>query len=60
MSGLLTLMVEKVLSKLLHQLNHLQMDRGAVALPLHSYWFDFWVFVLLNVALFIFVYFVVP
>uniref|UniRef100_A0A8C7XY58 Uncharacterized protein n=1 Tax=Oryzias sinensis TaxID=183150 RepID=A0A8C7XY58_9TELE len=34
--------------------------RGAVALPLHSYWFDFWVFVILNVALFIFVYFVVP
>uniref|UniRef100_A0A3B3DUG1 Uncharacterized protein n=1 Tax=Oryzias melastigma TaxID=30732 RepID=A0A3B3DUG1_ORYME len=34
--------------------------KGAVVLPQHSYWFDFWVFVLLNVALFIFVYFVVP
>ncbi|CAG5926861.1 unnamed protein product [Menidia menidia] len=32
----------------------------AVSLPKHSYWFDFWVFVLFDIALFIFIYFIVP
>uniref|UniRef100_A0A3Q3T2J3 Uncharacterized protein n=1 Tax=Mastacembelus armatus TaxID=205130 RepID=A0A3Q3T2J3_9TELE len=30
------------------------------SLPKHSYWFDFWVFVLIDVALFFVVYFMVP
>uniref|UniRef100_A0A3B4AE31 Uncharacterized protein n=1 Tax=Periophthalmus magnuspinnatus TaxID=409849 RepID=A0A3B4AE31_9GOBI len=29
-------------------------------LPKHSYWFDFWTFILFDLALFIFVYFIVP
>uniref|UniRef100_A0A3Q2DH94 Uncharacterized protein n=1 Tax=Cyprinodon variegatus TaxID=28743 RepID=A0A3Q2DH94_CYPVA len=31
-----------------------------VNLPKHSYWMDFWAFVLFDVALFLFVYFIVP
>uniref|UniRef100_A0A3B4DZ96 Uncharacterized protein n=1 Tax=Pygocentrus nattereri TaxID=42514 RepID=A0A3B4DZ96_PYGNA len=34
--------------------------QGAVSLPKHSYWFDFWVFVLFDIAFFLFMYFVVP
>lgn len=31
-----------------------------VSLPKHSYWFDFWVFVIFDVLFFLFIYFVVP
>ncbi|KAJ0057743.1 hypothetical protein NL108_014733 [Boleophthalmus pectinirostris] len=29
-------------------------------LPQHSYWFDFWTFILFDIVLFLFVYFIVP
>uniref|UniRef100_A0A3Q0RSE2 Uncharacterized protein n=1 Tax=Amphilophus citrinellus TaxID=61819 RepID=A0A3Q0RSE2_AMPCI len=36
-------------------------SKGAsVSLPKHSYWFDFWVFLVFDIALFLFVYFLVP
>lgn len=31
-----------------------------VSLPKHSYWFDFWVFVVFDILFFLFIYFVVP
>lgn len=31
-----------------------------VSLPKHSYWFDFWVFVIFDILFFLFMYFVVP
>lgn len=31
-----------------------------VSLPKHSYWFDFWVFVIFDILFFLFIYFVVP
>uniref|UniRef100_A0A3B4YVS7 Uncharacterized protein n=1 Tax=Stegastes partitus TaxID=144197 RepID=A0A3B4YVS7_9TELE len=39
----------------------LKKPKGAsVSLPKHSYWFDFWVFVLFDIAFFLVMYFVVP
>uniref|UniRef100_A0A3Q3WEG3 Uncharacterized protein n=1 Tax=Mola mola TaxID=94237 RepID=A0A3Q3WEG3_MOLML len=32
----------------------------SVSLPKHSYWFDFWAFVVFDVIFFLFIYFVVP
>lgn len=32
----------------------------SVSLPKHSYWFDLWVFLVFDIVLFLFVYFVVP
>uniref|UniRef100_A0A8C9SY97 Uncharacterized protein n=1 Tax=Scleropages formosus TaxID=113540 RepID=A0A8C9SY97_SCLFO len=32
----------------------------ATCLHKHSYWYDFWMFILIDVALFFFIYFVVP
>uniref|UniRef100_A0A8C6WYY7 Uncharacterized protein n=1 Tax=Neogobius melanostomus TaxID=47308 RepID=A0A8C6WYY7_9GOBI len=29
-------------------------------LPKHSYWFDFWTFILFDIALFVFFYYIVP
>uniref|UniRef100_A0A0E9XIF2 Uncharacterized protein n=1 Tax=Anguilla anguilla TaxID=7936 RepID=A0A0E9XIF2_ANGAN len=35
--------------------------RGAlVTLPKHSYWFDFWVFIVFDIAFFVVMYFIVP
>lgn len=34
--------------------------RDSVSLPKHSYWFDLWVFLVFDIVLFLFVYFVVP
>uniref|UniRef100_A0A3Q3JCR8 Uncharacterized protein n=1 Tax=Monopterus albus TaxID=43700 RepID=A0A3Q3JCR8_MONAL len=33
--------------------------RDSASLPKHSYWFDFWVFVLIDLALFVVMYFVI-
>uniref|UniRef100_A0A4W6FG48 Uncharacterized protein n=1 Tax=Lates calcarifer TaxID=8187 RepID=A0A4W6FG48_LATCA len=30
------------------------------SLPKHSYWFDFWVFVVFDIALFLVMYFIIP
>uniref|UniRef100_A0A3Q3BFF9 Uncharacterized protein n=1 Tax=Kryptolebias marmoratus TaxID=37003 RepID=A0A3Q3BFF9_KRYMA len=30
------------------------------SIPKHSYWLDFWVFVMFDIALFLFVYFLIP
>ena len=35
-------------------------SNGALLLPKHSYWFDFWLFVIFDIAFFFFMYFVVP
>lgn len=32
----------------------------SVSLPKHSYWFDLWVFLVFDIMLFFFVYFLVP
>uniref|UniRef100_A0A3B5KUY9 Uncharacterized protein n=1 Tax=Xiphophorus couchianus TaxID=32473 RepID=A0A3B5KUY9_9TELE len=37
-----------------------QSNGGPVNLPKHSYWVDLWVFLLFDIALFLFVYFIVP
>uniref|UniRef100_A0A674NJS3 Uncharacterized protein n=1 Tax=Takifugu rubripes TaxID=31033 RepID=A0A674NJS3_TAKRU len=34
--------------------------KDSVSLPKHSYWFDLWVFLVFDIMLFFFVYFVVP
>uniref|UniRef100_A0A8C7PFK8 Uncharacterized protein n=1 Tax=Oncorhynchus mykiss TaxID=8022 RepID=A0A8C7PFK8_ONCMY len=31
-----------------------------VSLPKHSYWFDFWLFVMFDIAFFLVMYFIVP
>ena len=31
-----------------------------VSLPKHSYWFDFWAFVVFDIAFFLFMYYIVP
>uniref|UniRef100_A0A8C6KQ36 Uncharacterized protein n=1 Tax=Nothobranchius furzeri TaxID=105023 RepID=A0A8C6KQ36_NOTFU len=33
---------------------------AALSLPTHSYWFDLWVFVVFDIVLFFFVYFIIP
>uniref|UniRef100_A0A3Q1GIQ1 Uncharacterized protein n=1 Tax=Acanthochromis polyacanthus TaxID=80966 RepID=A0A3Q1GIQ1_9TELE len=39
----------------------LHTSKGAsVSLPKHSYWFDFWVFVVFDIAFFLVMYFIVP
>uniref|UniRef100_A0A3Q1AY19 Uncharacterized protein n=1 Tax=Amphiprion ocellaris TaxID=80972 RepID=A0A3Q1AY19_AMPOC len=39
----------------------LKKAKGAsVSLPKHSYWFDFWVFVVFDIAFFLVMYFIVP
>lgn len=32
----------------------------SISLPKHSYWFDFWAFVIFDIIFFLFIYFVVP
>ena len=32
----------------------------SVSLPQHSYWFDFWAFLVFDIIFFLFIYFVVP
>lgn len=38
----------------------LKSQGASVSLPKHSYWFDFWLFVLFDLAFFFVVYFIVP
>uniref|UniRef100_A0A3B4UVP3 Uncharacterized protein n=2 Tax=Seriola TaxID=8160 RepID=A0A3B4UVP3_SERDU len=33
---------------------------ASVSLPKHSYWFDFWLFVLFDIVFFLVMYFIVP
>uniref|UniRef100_A0A673WAX1 Uncharacterized protein n=1 Tax=Salmo trutta TaxID=8032 RepID=A0A673WAX1_SALTR len=35
-------------------------QRALVSLPKHSYWFDFWLFVMFDIAFFLVMYFIVP
>lgn len=32
----------------------------SISLPKHSYWYDFWMFVLFDIAFFLIMYFIVP
>uniref|UniRef100_A0A3B1K5C8 Uncharacterized protein n=1 Tax=Astyanax mexicanus TaxID=7994 RepID=A0A3B1K5C8_ASTMX len=34
--------------------------QSEVSLPKHSYWFDFWTFLLFDIVFFLFMYFIVP
>uniref|UniRef100_A0A3B3RLV6 Transmembrane protein n=1 Tax=Paramormyrops kingsleyae TaxID=1676925 RepID=A0A3B3RLV6_9TELE len=40
--------------------NYFQKNGGSVSLPQHSYWFDFCLFILFNIAFFLVIYFFVP
>uniref|UniRef100_A0A3Q3F1M7 Uncharacterized protein n=1 Tax=Labrus bergylta TaxID=56723 RepID=A0A3Q3F1M7_9LABR len=40
--------------------NMLKSKGAPVSLPKHSYWFDFWAFLLFDIAFFLFMYFIVP
>ncbi|AWO97795.1 Hypothetical protein SMAX5B_021420 [Scophthalmus maximus] len=40
--------------------NMVKSNGVAVSLPKHSYWFDFWLFVLFDIAFFLVMYYIVP
>uniref|UniRef100_A0A672G6J8 Uncharacterized protein n=1 Tax=Salarias fasciatus TaxID=181472 RepID=A0A672G6J8_SALFA len=41
-------------------LQRFKSNGASVSLPKHSYWFDFWLFVLFDIVFFLFMYFIVP
>lgn len=41
-------------------LNKFKCKGAEIVLPKHSYWFDFWVFLLFDLSLLFVVYFIVP
>lgn len=41
-------------------LRMLKTKGDTVSLPKHSYWFDFWAFVVFDIAFFLFMYYIVP
>uniref|UniRef100_A0A8C7PB78 Uncharacterized protein n=1 Tax=Oncorhynchus mykiss TaxID=8022 RepID=A0A8C7PB78_ONCMY len=44
-----------------HDIKFNGVGEGAlVSLPKHSYWFDFWLFVMFDIAFFLVMYFIVP
>uniref|UniRef100_A0A8C3GCD1 Uncharacterized protein n=1 Tax=Cyclopterus lumpus TaxID=8103 RepID=A0A8C3GCD1_CYCLU len=37
-----------------------QTNAASISLPKHSYWYDFWLFVLFDIAFFLVMYYIVP
>lgn len=43
-----------------NDLNMIKSKGESPSLPKHSYWFDFWAFVVFDIVFFLFIYFIVP